>query len=530
MSSYTALYRKWRPATFDEVIGQEAVCRTLKNQIERGRIGHAYLFCGTRGTGKTSIAKILARAVNCERQEDGNPCNQCPTCEIILTESSMNIIELDAASNNGVDDIRNIKEQVSYPPTEGKYKVFIIDEVHMLSAGAFNALLKTLEEPPEYVIFILATTEVHKIPITVLSRCQRYDLKRIASKEIAKQMERICQAENIDIEKTALEYIAKKSDGAMRDALSILDEMAVFRQNEKISYEDVLEVLGTTDISVFANLFEALARSDTMAALDTVEEVFAQGREPGQFIEDFLWYMRNILIVKSSDKKSNIIDLSEDNLNIIEKSAKTISKEALIRYIRLLAELSNRLRFAANKRIFIEISIIKICTPQMEIDADSIVERIAKLERKLDEAINADIINIQKTENLVGERQAEEAKTERIKKIKLPKAEFDDLVMLRKNWESAIDSLSGAGRSIFKNTYIEPAGEGEANIVFTNQKNYMFADQDIYMAELKAYINKNLQKEFVLHRTLRTETGEEPSEYVLEEELSQVINMDIEYE
>lgn len=224
--SYTALYRKWRPTAFDEVKGQDHIVTTLRNQMLSGRIGHAYLFCGTRGTGKTSIAKIFARAVNCEHPINGSPCNQCPSCRSILENSSMNVVEIDAASNNGVENIREIREQVQYPPTDGKYRVYIIDEVHMLSIGAFNALLKTLEEPPSYVIFILATTEVHKIPITILSRCQRYDFKRISLDTIAGRLKELTDAEQIEIEDKALRYVAKAADGSMRDALSLLDQCA----------------------------------------------------------------------------------------------------------------------------------------------------------------------------------------------------------------------------------------------------------------------------------------------------------------
>ena len=253
--SYTALYRKWRPKTLDEVKGQDAICRTLKNQVVSQRVGHAYLFCGTRGTGKTSVAKIMAKAVNCERPVNGNPCNECETCKAIASESSMNVVEIDAASNNGVDNIRDIKEQVQYPPTQGKYRVFIIDEVHMLSNGAFNALLKTLEEPPEYVIFILATTEVHKIPVTVLSRCQRYDFKRISVETITHRLEELSLAEGITIEKKALAYIAKMADGAMRDALSLLDECRAFYPEGEIRYDQVLDALGATDIGIYSRLF-----------------------------------------------------------------------------------------------------------------------------------------------------------------------------------------------------------------------------------------------------------------------------------
>ena len=245
--SYTALYRKWRPTSFEEVRGQDHIVKTLKNQINSGRIGHAYLFCGTRGTGKTSIAKIFARAVNCEHPVDGSPCGECSMCRQIAEGASLNVVEIDAASNNGVENIRDIREQVQYPPTDGRYRVYIIDEVHMLSIGAFNALLKTLEEPPSYVIFILATTEVHKIPITILSRCQRYDFKRISIDTIAGRLAELTQAEQIDVDDRALRYVARAADGSMRDALSLLDQCVAFHFGEKLTYDNVLEVLGAVD-------------------------------------------------------------------------------------------------------------------------------------------------------------------------------------------------------------------------------------------------------------------------------------------
>ena len=261
--SYTALYRKWRPVSFGDVKGQDPIVKTLKNQITSGRIGHAYLFCGTRGTGKTSIAKIFARAVNCEHPVDGSPCNECETCRHIMEGSSLNVVEIDAASNNGVENIREIREQVQYPPTEGTYRVYIIDEVHMLSIGAFNALLKTLEEPPSYVIFILATTEVHKIPITILSRCQRYDFKRISLDTIADRLRELTEAEHIGVEERALRYVAKAADGSMRDALSLLDQCAAFHFGETLTYDNVLEVLGAVDNSVFSELFRAAVEGRT---------------------------------------------------------------------------------------------------------------------------------------------------------------------------------------------------------------------------------------------------------------------------
>ena len=256
--SYTALYRKFRPGEFEDVKGQDHISKTLQNQIKADRIGHAYLFCGTRGTGKTSVAKIFAKAVNCEHPVNGSPCGVCDSCKAISSGTSMNVIEIDAASNNGVDNIREIREEVAYRPTEGKYKVYIIDEVHMLSIGAFNALLKTLEEPPEYVIFILATTEAHKIPITILSRCQRYDFKRITIDTIAARLADLMQKENIEVEEKAIRYVAKAADGSMRDALSILDQCIAFYLGQKLTYDNVLEVLGAVDTEVFSRLLREL--------------------------------------------------------------------------------------------------------------------------------------------------------------------------------------------------------------------------------------------------------------------------------
>ena len=303
--SYTALYRKFRPQEFGDVRGQDAVVTTLKNQIEADRIGHAYLFCGTRGTGKTSIAKIFAKAVNCEHPKEGSPCGECASCKAVAAGTSMNVIEIDAASNNGVESIRQIREEVAYRPTEGKFKVYIIDEVHMLSIGAFNALLKTLEEPPSYVIFILATTEVHKIPVTILSRCQRYDFKRISVDTICGRLEELLEKEGIEAEEKAIRYIARSADGAMRDALSLLDQCIAFYLGKSLTYEKVLEVLGAVDTEVFSSLLRSILKEDVQDAMKRVEDLVAQGRELGQFITDFTWYLRNLLLVQSSEGGAN---------------------------------------------------------------------------------------------------------------------------------------------------------------------------------------------------------------------------------
>lgn len=331
--SYTALYRKFRPDTFEDVKGQEHIVTTLKNQMKANRIGHAYLFCGTRGTGKTTVAKILAKAVNCEHPKDGSPCNECETCRAIQAGTSMNVIEIDAASNNGVDNIREIREEVAYRPTRGKYKVYIIDEVHMLSTGAFNALLKTLEEPPSYVIFILATTEAHKIPVTILSRCQRYDFRRITIDTIAARLQELLDAEGVEAEERAVRYVAKAGDGSMRDALSLLDQCIAFYMDQKLTYDKVLDVLGTVDTEVFSHLLRCVLRQDVVGCIRLLEELVNRGKEMAQFVSDFTWYMRNLLLVGSADSTEDVLDVSTETLQSMQEESRMVEPETLMRYI-----------------------------------------------------------------------------------------------------------------------------------------------------------------------------------------------------
>lgn len=385
--AYMALYRKWRPNDFDEVQGQDAIVQTLRNEIIYDRIGHAYLFCGTRGTGKTSIAKLFAKAVNCQHPVDGNPCNQCPSCQAINNQSSLDVLEIDAASNNGVDHIREIREQVQYSPVEGKYKVYIIDEVHMLSSGAFNALLKTLEEPPSYVIFILATTEKHKIPVTILSRCQKYDFKRISIDTITNHLVHLMEKEGIPAEEKALRYIARAADGSMRDALSLLDQCIAFYLNQTLTYDNVLEVLGTVDTAVFSQLLRNILAQDTIAVLHTVDQLITEGRELSQFLADFLWYLRNLLIIKDQNGMEDTLDLSTESIAALQEEASLIETSTLLRFIRVLSDLSGQLRNATQKRILLEVGFIRLCTPQMETDSGSLLERVHMLEKKMAEGI-----------------------------------------------------------------------------------------------------------------------------------------------
>ena len=371
--SYQALYRKWRPDTFEDVKGQDHIVTTLKNQILADRIGHAYLFCGTRGTGKTSVAKIFARAVNCEHPVNGSPCGECPACKAIAAGTSMNVIEIDAASNNGVDNIREIREEVQYSPTEGKYKVYIIDEVHMLSIGAFNALLKTLEEPPAYVIFILATTEAAKIPITIMSRCQRYDFHRISIETIADRLTQLMKAENISVEDRAIKYVAKAADGSMRDALSLLDQCIAFYLGKELKYENVLDVLGAVDTEVFSKMYKTIKTSDVAGCMNLMEDIIMQGRDLSQFVTDFVWYLRNLLLIKTTDdidKIEDVIEVSKDNIKDMIEDARDVDVDSIMRHIRVLSELSNEMKYATQKRVKAEVAFIKLMKPAMESPKD----------------------------------------------------------------------------------------------------------------------------------------------------------------
>ena len=357
--SYLALYRKYRPLTFSEMVGQKAVIQALQNQVKFGQLGHAYLFCGTRGTGKTSTAKVFARAVNCLHPVDGNPCNECELCR--EAESGFNLVEIDAASNNGVENIRDLREEVQYTPSKGKYKVYIIDEVHMLTQSAFNALLKTLEEPPEHVIFVLATTEPHKVLSTILSRCQRYDFKRITTAEIAEHLVEVCEKEGIQADKDALRYIAAIADGGMRDALSILDQCHAYYMHDSITLEKVRDVLGAVDTQIFTQMTAALIRQDTGALLQGVEQVFAEGRDALQFITAWNGYLRNVLVsCVLKDGGNDLIEADPEQLNRISKQSQEISADQLTYYIEELAKLEGKLKAVTQKRVILEVGLIRL--------------------------------------------------------------------------------------------------------------------------------------------------------------------------
>ena len=530
--SYTALYRKWRPTSFEEVRGQDHIVKTLKNQINSGRIGHAYLFCGTRGTGKTSIAKIFARAVNCEHPVDGSPCGECSMCRQIAEGASLNVVEIDAASNNGVENIRDIREQVQYPPTDGRYRVYNIDEVHMLSIGAFNALLKTLEEPPSYVIFILATTEVHKIPITILSRCQRYDFKRISIDTIAGRLAELTQAEQIDVDDRALRYVARAADGSMRDALSLLDQCVAFHFGEKLTYDNVLEVLGAVDNRVFSKLFQAVLASDTKACIREIEEMIIQGRDLSQLVNDFVWYMRNLLIAKTTDELGDMLGMSEENLAVLKEEAAGVDTETLMRYIRIFSELSGQLRYASQKRILVEIAFIKLTTPSMEQNLDSILQRITLLEQKMQEMPD----NLQKLASLApAAGQAASSKTAVVetppepKTVSLPPAQYEDLMLMRKEWGriASLSQLVGSIRLSLPKTSVEPAGEGCLCIVCTDENTFGIINREPELKNLQEVVQEKYKKTLQFKVRLESSAVPQRTVYVSDEDLKNAIHTDV---
>lgn len=546
--SYTALYRKWRPSTFEDVKGQDHIVQTLKNQISSERIGHAYLFCGTRGTGKTSIAKIFARAVNCEHPIDGSPCNECDSCRNIQSGSSMNVVEIDAASNNGVENIREIREQVQYPPTEGRYRVYIIDEVHMLSTGAFNALLKTLEEPPSYVIFILATTEVHKIPITVLSRCQRYDFRRITIDTLTAHLKKLTAAEEIQAEDKALTYIAKAADGSARDALSLLDQCVAFHYGTLLTYDNVLEVLGAVDSSVFSELLRAVINKQTTDCIHKLEEMVIQGRELGQFVTDFIWYLRNLLLIQTAEDAEDMLEMSEDNIRQLREEAKMIDGETLMRYIRIFSELSNQLRYASQKRVLIELALIKLTKPQMEQNLDSILQRLNELEDRMDEGISFQPEMMQQLAQMnmgagggavsaaagsvsgaaLGGAAGGAAEPEvPPQQVSIPKAQLEDLNLIRNEWGKIIRDLGGAIRPSFRDTVVEPSGDSCLCIVFTGQDNYAIGSRPTVLGELEHYIEEKYGKTLYLKTRVKNAGERLNTIYVSDEELKEAIHMDI---
>ncbi|RDY22529.1 DNA polymerase III subunit gamma/tau [Romboutsia maritimum] len=417
---HKALYRAYRPQTFKDVVGQEHIIRTLKNQIDNDNIGHAYLFSGTRGTGKTSTAKIFARAVNCLNSVNLEPCNECEVCKDILNDSIMDVVEIDAASNNSVDDIRELRENVKYSPTKSKYKVYIIDEVHMLSQGAFNALLKTLEEPPSYIIFILATTEPHKIPATILSRCQRFDFKRVTVKDMMLRMKNICEEEEIEAEDKALNLIARNSQGALRDALSILDQCISFGDN-KVLYKDAVELLGTVNVEQLFKMSQNIIDQNTKESLQDLNEFVIWGKDIKQLINDLIDHFRNLMVCKVSNELDEIISLPEEIIDKFKLQSKKVDTNDLIRILNILSVTQDTMKTASNPRVLAEVTMMKIAQPMFDESKEALIKRIENLEKVIEsgsikivsskeEVITADNNTIEQEEVIYEEVKSEDVK------------------------------------------------------------------------------------------------------------------------
>lgn len=406
---YTALYREWRPRTFKEVVGQKHITVTLKNQVIEKRIAHAYLFCGTRGTGKTSTAKILSKAVNCLNLKDGEPCNECEICNKINSGTLMDVIEMDAASKRKLEDIKEVIENVKYPPQEGKNKVYIMDEVHMLTQEAVNAFLKTLEEPPSNVIFILATTDPQKLPITILSRCQRFDFRRIRNEEIFERLRSIVSEQGIYADDKSLNLIARMSDGAMRDALSILDQV-ISTGDGKVEYDQVLDMLGLVTNENLLRITNSIIEKDVEKSMRIIEDIVLSGKDIYNFIKDMITHLRNILMVKVSKNPDEILDMSSENIDLVKEQAEKIRIEEIMRNIKILQEAEQQSKWVKQSRIYLELAVLKMCKIEYDTSKEVILSRLNKIE----ELIKSGNIKLAMKE----EKKKTESKEFDIKKIK----------------------------------------------------------------------------------------------------------------
>ncbi len=470
--NYTALYRRFRPTNFEEMVGQEHITRTLKNQIIAGRVGHAYLFNGGRGTGKTSSAKILARAINCLNTKNGEPCNECEICKSAISGSLTDIVEMDAASNNSVEDIRQIREEVNFLPTKAKYRIYIIDEVHMLSTGAFNALLKTLEEPPEHVKFILATTEPQKLPATILSRCQRFDFKQISNEDIIKRLKIVCEEMKIEISEGALKIISILAEGGMRDALSIL-ERCLQDGETKIDEDKVKDLVGIPKITYINKIVNSIANKDVNEALNTIEEVTNDGKDIQNFLWEIIKYIKDILVYKSS-KKLNLY--SELELKNIEELSNKFSKEELLKMIYTLSNLENEIKYSSQRLILFQVGIIKLCSGEIEkqtnINFDnnelrSLQNKIASLEMKI---AGLGSTNINTSSNYVGNLSQKPQKIETKKEEVKPQMQARPVQNVNvgeklETWPKIVNELKDAGKIMLYTNLMNSRARKENDLV-----------------------------------------------------------------
>jgi len=513
VSMYQALYRKYRPKTFDEVLGQEHVTTTLKNQIISGNIGHAYLFSGTKGTGKTSTAKIFSRAVNCLHPVNGNPCNECEICKGIMDESIMDVIEMDAASNRKIEDIRELKDKVIYPPAKAKYKIYIVDEVHMLTNQAFNALLKTLEEPPRHLIFILATTDVQKLPQTIISRCQRFDFRRLTSRDIVSNMRNILDKLNVKIDDSILHLIARNSDGAMRDALSLLDQLISYSSN--LTYQDALKILGIANMDFIFSLVENIKNRKIEDSLLAINDIIQEGKDIIQFIKDLIYHYRNLLIAKTSNNAVEIMDMDEGMAKEYIKQSSDMTLDYILRSIEILNDSEKRMSWSTQPRIILEMAVIKLINLEERM---SLEDRVRNLEEMISKG---EVSAIQNRKQPVPKKAEENRNiTHRIekedKKEKEEKAEesgtFDDggeisIEAIKVNWDKILRIVKG--KDIKTNAFLK---EGKPFFFSDNVLTIAYDDRHIFHKEamgkpnnkelveniISSLFNKNIKIKLIL--------------------------------
>ena len=487
--AYQALYRKWRPLTFDDVVGQRHVTETIKNEVKNDSVGHAFLFCGSRGTGKTSTARIFSRAINCENPQGGNPCNKCPTCRGILDGSIMDITEIDAASNSGVDNIRTLREEAGYTAAITKYKVYIIDEVHALSAGAFNALLKLLEEPPEHVKFVLATTEAHKVMDTISSRCQRFDFKRITADDIYDRLDYICNAEGITAEERALRLIASAADGSMRDALSCLDPCVA--AGKEVDTAFVEDFLGRAETGSVIGMCRAIAGENPSAAIDTLENVTARGRALAPFMETVIKAMRDMLVLRSTGRCRS--DFSPEEQAALKEISGSISVEKLLYCIKTLSEALTSAKYTSVPVVVFQSAVIKLCISHNDGSYDALLARVGELERKIAEGIiPAGIVSAPKKVETQPEEPEEELPLEPEKEIYAPQSEF--IEKIRDKWPEITANIIGdANITLF--TYLENCSlreyQGKLAITFSDATFVTFRDE---VKDKLDYLKKLIKK------------------------------------
>ena len=459
---YQVLYRKYRPKVFADVYGQEHVTSTLKNEIKENRIAHAYLFTGSRGTGKTTCAKILAKAVNCENSVDGEPCNECEVCKGLDSGTIYDVVEIDAASNNGVDNIRDLREEANYTPSRGKYRVYIIDEVHMLSTGAFNALLKTLEEPPAHVIFILATTEVHKLPATILSRCQRFDFKRIQPETMSVRLKQVAQLEGMELDDDAAILIARIADGALRDGLSILDQCA--GRSKKIDSALVSEVAGLAGREALYKLTNCICTQNSSSAMTVISELYQNSYDMERLCVEMINHLRNFLIVKTVKDSRGLIICTDDEYNSIILSAENFTLENVIFALDLFQDALTKIKTGANARVELEMAFVKLCEPKLDVNIDSLVDRISKLERAVNRGVNVSQqpavvestkpVVVENKQEVKAEKAVEEIKNDTLPPITSSKPSIEPKALQGKN-ETAVNKPQQTVNTDDSNTQYE---------------------------------------------------------------------------